>query len=176
MTDSLPGISVSTFTKTLLVLTVVTGLVTVIGIEIVSNPENPEIRYSAELSEQRCEPLSHDRNATNSTDTDSVKAREYTEVSPEAQEIFRLTLNSDGAYTTRTDPDDIAIQTDYPKPNHILYKSECFELTGQSTRNQNAPFYAFVLRMVGSGFTAIFAVATVVSLLWTTARQRGNDS
>jgi hypothetical protein len=176
MAESSTGVTISTFTKTLLVLTVITGLTSGIGSEIVDNPDSPEIQYSVEPSDRPCEIQSGSRDARNATDSQNSAAHiSYTELSPEAQEIVRMTLQEEGTYTTRTAPDDITVQTDYPRPNYVRYNSECYKLTGQSTRSQDATFYAFVLGTYGGMLTGIFAVASVVSFLWTTVRQRSGD-
>ncbi|MXR50583.1 hypothetical protein GRX03_03030 [Halovenus sp. WSH3] len=156
------GITVGTFTKTLLILTVLTGSVTIVGIEVLQwNADTVE--YSIETLSQSCDPQS-----------DSRYVLEYSNLSATDQEIFRSALRADDVYTTRTPPDDFLVQTDTTEDNYVRYDSECYRLTAQS-RRENPLFEAFLLRTVGGVLTGVFTVAAVIGLAWTTIRRRGDD-
>lgn len=164
-----PYFTVSSFTKTLFVFTVVTGLATTVAVvDIRLNAE--KIDYSVEPMNQACEPPSDDRTAAGSNDTQAPDYREYprrvleySELSPEAQEVFRSALQADGEYTTRTHPDEFELQLDTDNRNYVQYESECYQLTAQTRGGLGTGFAVIGLLVVGGGITVIFAFASVVS-------------
>ena len=170
------GPTIPTFVKALLVLTIVTGSMTVVGSGY-TTWESDKIEYSTEALDRPCEPRYSDNNETESTNTqsDSRNVLSYDNLSTEAQEIFRSAVQADDEYTTRILPDEFVLQTDTTNANYVQYNSECYRLTAQSKR-ETPLLYAFILRTIGGGLTAIFAITTVISLVWTTIQQRSGST
>ena len=163
-----PNVTLSSLTKILFVLTVVIGLATIIALGGVHlNAE--KIDYSVESMNQACEPPSDNNTEAGSNDTQLPDHREhpdrvleYSELSPEAQEVFRSALQTRGEYTTRTHPDEFELE-DFNRRNRIQYESECYELTAESRSSFGTAFVALGLLVVGGGITVIFALASLAS-------------
>lgn len=125
----------------LLLLAVTSGLTGVIGASA-TVLDAEKIDYTVRQTEpQQC----------NSENPSSPK--EYSELSSEAQNVFRSTLQTDGAYTTKTHPDDFRLMTDQGTVNHIQYESTCYELSAQSRGSFGTGFVViFYLIAGGVGF------------------------
>lgn len=165
-----PNFTVSSLSKILFILTVVVGLATTIWVGSIHwNAE--KIDYDIGSGGQGCELPSDNKTETGSNDThipdkyqdsDRVPVLEYSELSPEAQEVFRSTLQTRGEYTTRTHPDEFELGN-FNRRNIIEYESECYVLIAESRRGFGTGFAIFWILVVGGGITVIFAFASVAS-------------
>lgn len=85
----------------------------------------------------------------------------YSELSPEAQEIFRSTLQTDGDYTTTTHPDDLRLERDTRTVNYIQYESACYALSVQS-RGSFGTGFIILYYLSAAAVGALFASASLI--------------
>lgn len=55
---------------------------------------------------------------------------EFSEMSPDAQEVFLSALQSDEEYTTTIHPEEYELSSDTTQENYIVYESDCYSLVG----------------------------------------------
>lgn len=90
---------------------------------------------------------------------------EFSELSPEAQDVFRSALQAsraDGEYTTRRHPDEFELRRDTETTNEIQYESECYELTAQYRANVEANIWGTVFSAIGASLAVALAVGGLV--------------
>jgi len=93
------------------------GLMIPVGADMIqSNAEKHDYRVESQLEE--CDTTADDR------------VTEFSELSPDAQDVFLSTLQSDGGYTTTMHPEEYEISTDTTEENYIVYESDCYSLVG----------------------------------------------
>jgi uncharacterized membrane protein len=132
-----------------------------------------KVDYTAERNSQACE--LHEN--TTASDSDAEPVLEYSELSPEAREVFRSALDADGEYTTNTAPSEFQYRTDGTDgENPIRYDAACYELTAEQRGGFGTAFAISLLSLAGGGLTAVSGFASVVSLLLLSLRQRGRDT
>jgi hypothetical protein len=93
---------------------------------------------------------------------------QFGELSPEAQTVFRSTLQADGEFTTRKHPDEFELQPDTDAVdegvrNFVQYESECYVLRGDSRRGIGTSIMMTLVVGTGGVLTAIFGSASAVS-------------
>ncbi|WP_436903521.1 hypothetical protein [Halovenus halobia] len=93
---------------------------------------------------------------------------DFSELSPEAQTVFRSTLQADGEFTTRKHPDEFDLwpQTDAVDEgvtNDIQYESACYALRGDSWRGAGTEVMMSVVTGVGSILAIVFGFASAAS-------------
>jgi len=139
----------------LVLLTVTSGLTGVVG-AFLTHWDAAKIDYSAGPTLQGCE-----------SEGDDTPVLEYSELSPEAQDVFHSTLQADGEYTTRTHPDEFRLEQDAGARNYIRYNSECYQLTADPRGNFSTGF--LVAFYLGFGSLATFALFVASVASWSLA-------
>ena len=171
-----------TLAHSLILLSLFIGLLTVIGVGA-THLNAEKIDYDVEPMNQACEPPSDDRTTADSNDTQlnsnssdyPDKVLDYSELSSEAQEVFRSTLQANGEYTTQAHPDEFELRLDTDKQNYIQYELECYQLTAQSRGGFATAFAVWGLLVFGGGATVIFALAGLFSYGWYRRQNSGWD-
>ncbi|ELZ45297.1 hypothetical protein C464_12455 [Halorubrum coriense DSM 10284] len=90
------------------------------------------------------------------------RVSQFDELSPEAQEVFLSTLQSNGAYTTTTNPEQFDISSDSDYENYIVYESDCYSLVGYGA-GLGSGMPTFVLLLFGVPVTLVLAVLAITS-------------
>lgn len=139
----------STRPHSLLLLSLLIGLLTVIGAGAIHlNAE--KIDYT--VDQHTC------------TGSES----EFSEMSPEAQTVFRSTLQAGGEFTTRKHPDEFELEpttdaVDEGVMNVIRYESECYALRGDTRRGIGTEIMMSLVTGVGSVLIIVFGFASAAS-------------
>jgi len=74
---------------------------------------------------------------------------EFSEMSPDAQEVFLSALESDEEYTTTRHPGEYELSTDTTQENYIVYESDCYSLVGFQRGTWGHAFVRMGLFVVG---------------------------
>lgn len=133
----------------LILLSLLIGLLTVIGAGAIHlNAE--KIDYTV------------DQSACTGSETD------FSELSPEAQTVFRSIFQVDGEFTTRKHPDEFELQprtdaVDEGVTKDIRYESACYALRGDARRWSGTRVMMSLVTGVGSILTIVFGFASAAS-------------
>lgn len=76
--------------------------------------------------------------------------------------MFLSTLQSNGAYTTTTNPEQFDISSDSDYENYIVYESDCYSLVGYGA-GLGSGMPTFVLLLFGVPVTLVLAVLAITS-------------
>ncbi|MXR52109.1 hypothetical protein GRX03_10920 [Halovenus sp. WSH3] len=141
-----------------ILLGVAVAVVTLLGAGVI-DANGEKIEYTVE----QCP----DRGGENGTDNRTMTAEtRYSELSPEAQDVFRSALEASRAgevYVTRRHPEEFDLLLDTTQNiNEIQYESECYELTAQYTGNVQANILSALVSVVGLGIAVGLAVGGLI--------------
>ena len=81
------------------------------------------------------------------------RVTEFSELSPNAQEVFLSALQSDEGYTTTVHPEEYEISTDTTEENYIMYESDCYSLLGFQRGTWGHGFLVIGLFVIGIPLT-----------------------
>lgn len=137
----------------LILLTVTVAMTGGIG-AFLTSWDAEKIDYRTELVPQGCE---------NESDRVS-ESIEYSELSSEAQEVFRSALQADQTYTTTTHPDVFQLRLDANPPTYITYNSECYALSAEQ-RGNFATGFAVIFYLSSSILATFLLVIAIVTSL-----------
>lgn len=148
-------------------LTVTSGLFGFVGAALISSDAEKN-DYTAGPSNQGCTQSNEDNSTNSQYDDDrfgDTPVLEYSELSPEAQEVFRSALQADGEYTTKTDPGEFQYRTDASNgENYIKYDSDCYKLTAEQRGGFGTGF--LIMYLLGFGIVSAVALTVVSAVSW----------
>lgn len=156
----------------LLLLGVTAAFGTVVGVEVMDRDLNG-VEYTVRAEQppaERSADTPSDTTAVITTDVPGTKMGgpyEFDELSPDAQDVFRSTVERDGTYTTRTHPsefrDDSPGDVGGPGYTFVRYESTWYKLTADAGGGPLAGLgYAIVLPL------GIFLTTILFSVGWAT--------
>ena len=90
------------------------------------------------------------------------RVSEFSELSPDAREVFLSALRSVEEYTTTENPDQFYISSDNGVENYVIYESDCHSLVGYGA-GLGAGWYLYTLLLFGVPFTLVLAVLAAYS-------------
>lgn len=90
------------------------------------------------------------------------RVSQFNELSPDAQEVFLSTLQSNGEYTTTKKPDQFDISSDSYVENYIVYDSDCYSLVGFGA-GMGSGMSLLVVLLFGVPITLVLAVLAITS-------------
>ena len=156
-------------TLVLVLLAVTCSLTGVVGVSATYTDAQKYDYTVEETSSQNC-------NSENVTTFNEYS--DYSNLSPEAQEIFHSTLQTDGEYTTTTHPDDLRLQSDTTSLNFIQYESTCYALSALSRGGLGTGFMIifYVIAAAVGGLFAIVISRSVYSHLSPDLREPTTDA
>lgn len=93
---------------------------------------------------------------------DPERVHEFSELSPDARDVFLSALQSDGTYATTVTPDEYDVSYD-PAPNYVRYESDCYSLLGFAPHAGGAGLYIYALLLFGIPLTAVLAILAAYS-------------
>lgn len=136
-----------------IVLGVAIALMTLLGAGAIDS-YGDTIEYTVD----QCEELDPEDGTDNRTGNPGTQ---FSELSPEAQDVFRSALQASRAgdvYTARRHPDEFELRKDTDTTNEIQYESECYALTAQYRANVRASILSAFISAIGLILALVLAV------------------
>jgi hypothetical protein len=140
----------------LILLAVTVGVWGVVGMATVAW-EAEKVDYTATQSSDCPEPSDRGYGPTSEN-----PAMEFSELSPEAQNVFLSTIQTRREYTTMTLPDEFNPMADTVKKNYIRYESDCYELIAEPIGSLGTGLTQFFYLIAGFIGMSVLAFASYV--------------